>query len=149
MSNDSNDWLRQNSGSSYPAVAFETVGAVIAGKIIETPRVVDSEFDGKSTQSLVVAVEATEGTTIRSGKADSRVDTAVGDKVSIWIKAGAMATAVQKALSAASATGLQEGGTLAVQYTGDGERKPGKNPPKLYAAQYKAPVASVSLAGLV
>lgn len=146
---DSQNWLRQNSGAGHPAVAFEEIGATIAGKIVETPRVVSSDFDGRTTESLVVAVEATDGTTIRAGKADARVPVETGDVVSIWIKAGAMATAVQKAISEAKADGLSEGGTLAVQYTNDGERKPGKNPPKLYAAQYKAPVASVSLSGLV
>src|SRR5207237_1277697 len=45
--------------------------------------------------------------------------------------------------SAAGPTRLEAGGTLAVQYTGDGVSKTRRfNPPKQYAASYKAPDAA-------
>lgn len=58
--------------------------------------------------------------------------------------------AVADALRAAGAKTLEVGGTLALAYTGDGEATSrGFNPPKLYQAAYKAPVAGVNLDDLL
>lgn len=55
---------------------------------------------------------------------------------------GKMLKAIRDALQVAKAQ-LEEGGTLAVQYTGDGTAtRPGANPPKLYVAQYQPPAPS-------
>jgi hypothetical protein len=142
------NWLKQNSGGSgNPAVAFETIGATIVVKITDEPRVVESEFEGKASESLVVDGTSMPGTNIRAGKVDERDTVAVGSDVSIWIKGGAMARAVMEACRKAGTEGLAEGGILAIQYSADGPRKPGKNPPKLYAAEYSAPTPVVALGG--
>lgn len=53
---------------------------------------------------------------------------------------GQMQQAVRDAIKAAGADKIEEGGTLAVQYTADGEPpKRGMNAPKIYKAQYKTP----------
>lgn len=148
---DASSWLAQNAGGeSFPSVSFPTIGNLIVGKIVGVPRVVPTTNDkGEREDKLVIDLVAQEGTTAPSGPLHALVPIVTGETYALWVKRGALAGAIQAAITEAGATGLQEGGTLAVQYTGDGERKPGKNPPKLYAAQYKAPVASVSLSGLV
>lgn len=60
---------------------------------------------------------------------------------------GNMQQAVRDAIKAAGATTIEEGGTLAVQYTGNGTAsKPGFNPPKEYRSQYAPPVAQPATA---
>lgn len=146
-----NEWLASNAGGdNNPSVSFPKVGDVFVGKIVGTPRVAIVPNDkGGSEEKLIIDAIALEGTTAPSGPLHALAPITIGETYALWVKRGNIAGAIQKAVSEAGATGLQEGGTIAVQYTGDGERKPGKNPPKLYAATYKAPVASVSLAGLV
>lgn len=66
---------------------------------------------------------------------------------------GQMQQAVRDAVKAAGANVIEEGGILAVQYTGNGTAsKPGFNPPKEYRAQYAPPVnqpAAVAVADLI
>lgn len=76
-----------------------------------------------------------------------------GDTVDLWARGGkfkpangtgeSMLTAIGAAVRAASAASVDIGGELAVAFTGEGEAKPGMNPPKLYTAGYKPPSASV------
>lgn len=55
---------------------------------------------------------------------------------------GQMQQAVREAIKNAGATSIEEGGTLAVKYEGDGTASnPKFNAPKLYRAEYKAPEA--------
>lgn len=134
------DWLSNNSGGSgNPGVAFDQIGATIVGTIAGEPREVETQHGSR----LVVELVATDKSTCTAG--ENRDAVKAGDEVTLWLKPGAMARAVRDALAEAKAAGLQEGGTLAVSYTGDGERKPGKNPPKLYTAQYVAPTPAVAV----
>lgn len=56
-----------------------------------------------------------------------------------------MEVAIAEAVKAAGASSIDEGGTLAVQHTGLSKPSArGYAPAKLYRAQYKAPVSSVS-----
>jgi hypothetical protein len=56
---------------------------------------------------------------------------------------GQMQQSVREAIKAAGATTIEEGGTLGVQYTGDGTpTNPAFDGPKLYRAQYQPPVAT-------
>lgn len=136
-------WLQENGGEVHPACAFEAIGQVIVGRVIDTPRIIETTMDGRTTENYVVAVEVLTGTSIPAGKAGERRAAQVGEKVSIWIKPGNMAAALRTAVSRAGANGVAIGGTLAVKYAGDGERSPGKSPPKLYSAKYEAPAVSV------
>lgn len=133
------DWLNQNSGGSgHPGVNFHDVGATVKGVIEGTPRQVGTEFGDR----LVIDLIAVDGCTATKGENADPIHT--GDGVTVWVKPGAMASALRSALTEASASGLQEGGTLAIQYERDGEKKKASwNAPKLYKAAYKAPVASV------
>lgn len=135
------NWLTDNSGGNGgPGVYFGTVGALVVGNILGKPRVVETEYG----QRYVIEISALTGCTALKGTSGSEGPIAEGDTVTVWVKPGAMAAAVNKALTAAGATEPVEGGKFALVYTADGERtKPGFNPPKLYEAQYKAPAASV------
>lgn len=62
----------------------------------------------------------------------------------VYIK-GAMQKAVNTALVTANAQGIEDGGKLLVQYTGDGEAQGRKNPPKLYYAKYEPPTHMTEL----
>lgn len=81
-----------------------------------------------------------------------------GEAVALYAKGGryaaakgsgeSMLSAIGAAVRSSGATSVDVGGMLAVEYTGDGEPKPGMNAPKLYAAQYQPPApeaASVSV----
>ena len=56
-----------------------------------------------------------------------------------------MEVAIVEAVKAAGCASIDEGAQLAVQFTGLAKANRGHNPAKLYKAQYKAPVASVSV----
>lgn len=73
-----------------------------------------------------------------------------GDRVALWAAGGnykaasgsgeSMLSAIGAAVRAAGAAAVEMGAELAVAHTGMGEASPGKNPPRLYTAQYRAPV---------
>lgn len=143
--NDNTNWLNANSGSSgYPGVSFHEIGATVKGVIEGVPRPVETEFG----ERLVIDLAAVDGCTAVKGEQHEPI--AAGDQVTVWLKPGAMAAAVKSALTESGASGLEEGGTLAIQYERDGEKKKASwNAPKLYRASYRAPVASVSVDNLI
>lgn len=149
MSMDPNQWLRDNGGPTYPACAFDAIGATIVGKVIDAPRIVTTNMDGAEQQSYVIGVEVMAGTIINIGKTGERRPAAVGDEASIWVKRGNMSAELQTAVVRAGAQGVAVGGTVAIKYIGDGQRSPGKSPPKLYQCQYAPPVAQVALTDLI
>lgn len=111
-------------GDRYPAFKFENVGDTVRGVIVERPRVVDVDNNGKAEKRMVVAVTQDDGET-----------------VSIWVKPGFSAAAVKEALTAAGADGLVEGGTFAMKL--DELRDTGKpSPAKVFKASYKPPAPS-------
>lgn len=149
---DASNWLTHNSGSSNPSVSFPNIGDTVCGRILEEPRLVNgTDLNGNPSESLVISVEAIAGCTASVGsKQIGYSPIAAGENVSIWVKAGAMARALQAAIVEAKAAGLQEGGMLAVRYSADGEqKKAGFNRPKLYVAQYSPPVPTVGLGSLI
>lgn len=138
---EASDWLSSNAGGSgYPGVGFPSIGALVKGTIEGVPRPVETEFGNR----LVVDLIADEGCTAVQG--DNNEPITAGSGVTVWIKPGAMASAVKSAIAEAGARGLEEGGVLAIQYERDGEKKKASwNAPKLYKAQYKSPVAAVAV----
>lgn len=145
MSNAVMDFLNQGSGSSYPSVSFPDPGAEVKGRIVSVPRIVSTPgFNGGEVEDkLVVEIETEVDTFTPDG--DGGYRKVNGEIVALWVRKGWMLGAVRDAVSEAKASSIDEGGTLHVRYTGDGERKPGKNPPKLYKAKYTPPAGGVSL----
>lgn len=141
-----NDWLNNNAGSSdfpeRPSVTFDNVSDIVVGKIVDLPRQVDTQYG----ERLVVDIATVEGVSCNVSDAGTRRPAVVGEEVMVWVKPGQQARALRDALATAGAPGLEVGGTLALRYEKNGEqKKPGFNPPKLFVAQYEAPVAAVAV----
>jgi len=142
------DWLSQNSssGSSGPGVHFGSVGDKVIGQIVSQPKTVETEFG----QRLLIELIAADGCTAAKGARGGEGPIAAGDDITLWVKPGAMATALKQAISEAGATGISEGDTIAMQYSGDGvSSKAGWNPPKLYNAKLKAAKPTVAIDDLL
>ncbi|QJD50470.1 hypothetical protein SEA_CHRIS_68 [Mycobacterium phage Chris] len=141
MANDSYGFL----GGGGPASAkFKTHGDVVAGVIAVEPESrqqtdLDTNEpltwkDGSPRMQLVV--------TLQTDLTDPDVEDDDGMR-RLFVK-GEMRKAVQKAVIAAGAKGLDVGGELALTYIGDGEKKGHLTPPKLYRATYKKPAAGAA-----
>jgi len=130
-----NEWLNSNGGGSsnsesVGSIAFAEVGDMIVGAIATDPRVVETQYGDR----LVMELTASNAT----AKADGN-DVNEGDVVTVWVRAGAMARAISNAVKDAGADGLAIGGKLALKHSALGEKKPGRNPAKLFEAKYEAP----------
>jgi hypothetical protein len=142
---DSTKWLNDNAGGdNNPGVYFGAIGQKIVGTIVGTPRQVVTQYGDRLVIDLVVA----EGSTALKGNLgeDGPVDT--GETVSLWVKPGAMATALRQAVNEADAKGLTEGDTLAVKFVEEQDTgKPSKL--KVYKAQYHGVKPAVSVDDLI
>lgn len=136
-------WLDGNAGgSSSPGVSLANIGDTIVGVVATPVRKVDTEFG----ERLVVELTATTGTTARKGTRGLDGPIGDGEIVSLWVKPGAMASALRDAVKAAGATGINLGDTIGMAYSGDGAAsKPGWNAPKQYTAKMVPNTPSVSL----
>lgn len=139
---DPNDWLMSGGAKS---AKFPEVGTVVKGTIVTPPTLSQqTDFttgalktwdDGKPMMQLVVTIATDER------DPDEPEDDGLR---SLYVR-GAMQAAVKDAIRKAGAKGLEVGGTIAVRYTGDGVAKQrGMNPPKQFAAQYKAPASQAA-----
>lgn len=126
-------------GGGAASAKFETKGTVVKGTIIHFGMRQQSDFksgkllfwdDGNPRMQVVITLQT-----------DERDDDEDDGRRSLYVK-GNMLAALRKALGKNE---LQTGGTLAVKYTGDGEKKGNLNAPKLYACRYEAPVQSITL----
>lgn len=128
---EADEFLKANSGSKYPAFKFQNVGDTAAGTIIDEPKVVERPNlnDGKLEKQLIINLQPDNG-----------------EPGTLWVRAGLMAAAIQEAVNDVDAEGLQEGGRLAVQFSGT---RPSKfpQPAKEFRAQYQAPQPSTVAVG--
>ncbi len=138
MANDSYGFL----GGGGPASAkFKSHGDTVGGVIAVEPeqrQQTDMKTnepltwkDGSPRLQLVV--------TVQTDLIDPEVEDDDGMR-RLFVK-GEMRKAVQKAVIAAGAKGLDVGGELHVTYVGDGEKQGNLSAPKLYSATYKKPAA--------
>lgn len=137
---DANDILM---GSGAPAAKFEQIGATVTGTVIREPEArQQTDFrtgtpetwkDGSPKMQVVVQLK----TELRDPASPSDDGTRV-----VYIKGKHLTDAIRQAVRASGANGLHTGGTLTVQYVGDGKAENGLNAPKLYAAQYQPPAVS-------
>ncbi len=141
MSNDINDLLAGGAG----AFKFETIGDTCKGRIVSAQVKQQTDLDsgepktfknGDPMNQLVVTIEQDDGTEAAVYLKGGRYEVAEGSGQSGL-------DAIRAALNGEQ---LTEGGTIAVQFSGLGKKKnAGYSAPKLYTAQYKAPVASISV----
>lgn len=132
-------------GGGAPAISFaerdeygnlksKPVGTKYVGKIVETPKVVQSRDydtgkpatwpDGNPKWSVVIGIEVN------------------GERMSLWApKPSSMFGAIQEALKASDGKvrNAEVGGTLSVELSGFGKAEGGKAPQKLYKAVYSPP----------
>jgi hypothetical protein len=123
-------------GSGIEGVKFEDVGDHVHGVItriedmqqttMDTPPVPKTWPDGNPVMQTVVTLETSEGLRrVFLKGAKSNPQSAMGSVVA--------------AIERSGAEDAEVGGTLDIEYVGNGERKAGKVAPKLYHAAYAAP----------
>lgn len=124
-STDVNDFLKSSAGELHPGFKFENIGDTVKGVICEPPKVVETPNlnNGNLEKKLVLAVQVEDG-----------------NIWAVWIRKGFLARAVNDAVEAAGASGIAEGGTIAVRYVEDRDTgKPSKA--KVFEAKYQPPTA--------
>jgi hypothetical protein len=143
--NMSMDWLNNNSGGGDSVgVYFGTVGQKLIGVITGTPRQVSTQYGDR----LAVDLTVSEGTTALKGNLGADGELVTGEAATLWVKPGAMASALKAALNEAGAKGLAEGDTLAVQFVE--EQNTGKpSPLKVYRGQYIPAKTAVAVDSIV
>lgn len=137
-----NDFLM---GESVPSAKFPQIGATVTGTICEPPVVQQQRdyttgelkfwSDGNPMMQLVVTLQTTE-----------RDPDIVDDdgRRRVYVR-GQLKKAVQRAVKATGAPGLEVGGQLTVTYARDGQpTNPRFNPPKEYTATYHPPAAGAT-----
>lgn len=125
MTESAEDFLQSQLGGRFPAATFETKGSGVAGTIMGTPKVVETQYGKRMIVDL---------------------DNPAGG-VTLWVKDGPMAQAVAKAVSDAGERTLAEGGKLAVVFVDEKDTGKG-NPLKLYEAKYEAPAKGVDVGSI-
>jgi hypothetical protein len=142
MSSDSIS-IEELGGGNSPAAKFEKIGDTISGTITGFKQQQQTDattgkprfFDSGDPMNLWII----------------NVEVESGETMSLWAKRGpnfkvasgkgqAMLDAIVSACKEAGAKNFEVGGRLAVALTGMGEQRGGLNAPKLYTAQYAAPV---------
>lgn len=127
---------------------FTEIGDTVKGAVVSAESRQQTDYtsgepltwdDGKPRMQLVI--------TLATDQRDPDDPTDDGHR-NLYCK-GKLLDAVRNAINA-SGSKLDEGGTLAVQYTGDGEpSNPRHNPPKMYAAEYVPPSKVAGAASLL
>ena len=142
MSQSANDLIM---GSGAPGAKFPSVGTVVKGEILETGVSQQRDYgtgelkfwsDGNPMMQAVL--------TIQTAERDPEITDDDGQR-RLFISSRKMRDAVRDAVKTAGAKTLEVGGTITVQYTGDGEPTGNGNPPKLYRAKYEPPAAGINL----
>jgi hypothetical protein len=129
---DVNDFLA-SSGSSAPALKFDTLGDTYEGVILDSEVRDVTDFktgdvqtyaDGRPKKQLHITLDIE------------------GEERSLWAK-GQMLAALREALAGSK---LVNGGTLKIQYASDKpNEKPGLNAQKIYKVRYTQPAAGTEL----
>jgi hypothetical protein len=135
-----NDLL--NGGGGPPAFKFEKIGDTAKGRItnLATSQVTDFKTqepkfynDGNPIMQIVITMQPDDN----------------AEEFRVFVKPKAK-IAIREAVQAAEASGLEVGGMLALQYSGDEPaQQVGLSPTKLFTAQYKAPVAAIASGDLL
>lgn len=136
-----NDFLM---GSNAPAAKFLNVGDEVKGTVISAEETQQTDLDGNpktwddGNARMQVVI------TLQTELNDPAIDDDDGRR-RVYVNKVRMRSAISEAIRAAGAPKLEIGGKLAVKYTGNGEpTKRGFQPPKIFAAFYKAAEPEVS-----
>lgn len=142
---DGNDLLMSG---GRPWAKWEKIGDSVTGKVVSAPTARQSrDFDSgepawwddekKDPKMEVVVI-------IQANTIDPEIEGDTGERSVVLPKGSARFRAVQTAVRASGAKGIEVGGTLTVTYTEDGEKpkRRGAQAPKLYKAKYEAPTGT-------
>lgn len=144
---DGNDLLMSG---GRPWAAWAKIGDVVTGTIVSPPTARQSrDFDTqepafwddeKKDPKMEVLV------IIQTSTIDPDIEGDNGERSLVLPKGSQRFRAVQTAIRKAGANGFEVGGVISVKYTGDGEKpkRRGALAPKLYTAEYTAPVAAAA-----
>lgn len=143
------EFLNNADYESYPGLKFENIGDGVKGVIVGKPRLVDiDEDDGSVRKNLVINIEVAAGkgsvgVKDGNGKRTKRA-LEVGETVSVWISGGGRSRAVAKAVKAANAKEVAEGGELSIRFSA--ERDTGNiQPAKEFEATYTPPARGTAV----
>lgn len=126
---------------SSPAAKFEKLGDHFAGEITAMNQRQQTDIntgaaltfnDGTPRMMWVISLRQADGDTVALYARGGKFKAANGEGES-------MLNAIAAAVRASKATSIEVGGQLAVAWTGESESQAGRNPARLYRAQYKAP----------
>lgn len=138
-------------GDGGNAFAFDTVGAQVTGRIVDLEEVQQTNMDdgqpsfwpdGKPRMMYRVTL----ATTLRDSG-----DPADDGRRSVYLRGSvkpesqsSLAAVIAAVRAATGGTDIKVGGTLTLQYVGDGQASQrGFNPPKQYAAAYEPPAVTL------
>jgi hypothetical protein len=147
-----NDFLMGNGAKAFP---FENMGDTVTGQIVEMKKQQQTDLDTGEPQfwkngdpKMMLRI------TLQTDASDSSEDEGLraiylrgGNPTAVKGKGTSSLVAVKEAVKKSGATdGIQVGGTLTLQYAGEGE-KPNRafNAPKLYVASYKPPAYGIDM----
>lgn len=138
MTSDANQFLMGNGGKS---ASFLRIKDAVDGTVLKSEVRQQTDFktkkplfwdDGSPRQQLVI--------TLLTEEHDDEED----DGIRVVFAKNRMLSAIRQAVVQAKARGLEDGGRLWVQFTGE-EENGTANPTKLYRAKYQAPTHSTPI----
>lgn len=151
MSDDINDFLNGGGGKAFP---FDNLGDTVKGTIVSMAKRQQNDMttgkpkywdNGDPVMMVVITLE----TDMREDDEDDGMRNVYlrGGKFDIAEGKGtSSATAVRDAVKRSKApNGIEVGGTLSLQWSGNAPKKGGHNPAKLYSAAYKPPTMNIDL----
>jgi hypothetical protein len=137
MSNEVDDFLRQNASAGAPAFKFRSVGDSVRGTIVRRAIVGTTPIGGgEKVNNLVLEVETDTEHTIP----DKDGNPVTGNQWSVWIKPSQLLSEIGRALRDAQAPpgSPDAGDRIEITFTGtEPASKPGFSPKKLYKVNYR------------
>ena len=135
-------------GGGSPALKFEQIGTSYTGTVVAEPtasqqtdfrtKMPETWQDGSPKMQVLVQLS----TQLRDPQKPDDDGTRT-----LYVKGKELTNAIRAAVRASGANGIHTGGTLTVQYVGEGQAQQGMNAPKLYAASYQPPAVSFTGVG--
>lgn len=147
-----NDFLMGNGAKAFP---FDNMGDTVTGRIVEMKKIQQTDMESGDPQywkngdpKMMLRI------TLATDSQDSDDDEGMrsvylrgGNPTAVKGKGTSSLVAVKDAVKKSGSTnGIEVGGTLTVQYSGEGEKtNRAYNAPKLYVASYKPPSYAVDI----
>lgn len=149
---DINDFLMGNGAKAFP---FDAMGDTVTGRIVEMKKQQQTDMETGDPQfwkngDPKMMLRITLATDYQISADDEGLRSIYlrgGNPTAVKGKGTSSLVAVQDAVKKGSdGKGIEVGGTLTLQYSGEGEKtNRAYNPPKLYVASYKPPSLAIDI----